>query len=778
MPRSSWAQTDFTGGEFSPFLDARIEAKRYATAMGRCLNYYPMPEGPLLRRPGSRFVHPTKDNGVAKLIRFKFSQTQNYQIEFGNLYARFYRNNGLVLETSQSITSVTTGATTVINKNSHGYSNGNRVFIAGLVGNGAGAVPLSFLNNREYVVANATANTFEIQIPPSTAINSTTYDAYSSGGTVARIYEIVTTYATADLSHLKTRQSLDTLYIGCTGKAPRKLTRTADTSWTLSTITFLNGPYLSENSTSTTLTPSAVGPGSVTITASATTGINGGSGFQTTDVGRLIRIQDAELNWVQGTITARTDTTHVTVNLETALASLAARATWRLGAWSDSTSYPTAPNFFEDRLGWGGSTTEPQRLDYSRSGDYENYLPTDADGTVGDDHALTFVLNSGDVNSIVWQESVNGAIEAGTPAGEWLIKSAYESEPLTPTSVFASQPTTEGSLDAMAEKVNAVAVFVHRGQRRLNEIVYDRGSPTHQVNDLSELAYHLAAGGLEEVVFQQVPHRLLWVRKTDGGLLGCTYKRNSDSFFAGWQEHRLGGGTVVSTLTYGDDTYSLYAKVLSISVIPSTQTKRDELWMIVERIIGGNTVRYVEYLDAPFDNETTFANANHLDSSQKVTSGSDITAVSGLYYFEGQTLNTWVNGAAGPDVTVTNGKFTLSGALAARTVIFGYKSTAQGAMLRPEAGAADGGPALGKSRRVHKAVFNLYRSLGISVSVDSLAIWDDLDIASSTSGYTGLIETGLSSDDSLEGRITWRQTGPEPGLIRSITGLLDEVDDG
>ena len=59
----------------------------------------------------------------------------------------------------------------------------------------------------------------------------------------------------------------------------------------------------------TTLTPSAAGTGSRTITASAVTGINSGSGFLATDVGRQIHFNDG-----YGTITGRTNTTVVTVN--------------------------------------------------------------------------------------------------------------------------------------------------------------------------------------------------------------------------------------------------------------------------------------------------------------------------------------------------------------------------------------------------------------------------------------------------------------------------------
>jgi len=55
-------------------------------------------------------------------------------------------------------------------------------------------------------------------------------------------------------------------------------------------------PYLPLNVTSTTLQASAT-TGAITLTASAVTGINGGDGFKTTDVGRLVRYKNATWGW-------------------------------------------------------------------------------------------------------------------------------------------------------------------------------------------------------------------------------------------------------------------------------------------------------------------------------------------------------------------------------------------------------------------------------------------------------------------------------------------------
>jgi hypothetical protein len=135
------------------------------------------------------------------------------------------------------------------------------------------------LNNREFTVANKTTNTIELS-----GVDGTGFTAYTSGGTAGKIVEDTTTYTEAQVFELNFVQSADVLYLVHKDHEPAKLTRTTATSFDLSDIEFIDGPYLDENTTSTTLYASAQ-TGSVTITASADT-------FSSSDVGRLIRFRE------------------------------------------------------------------------------------------------------------------------------------------------------------------------------------------------------------------------------------------------------------------------------------------------------------------------------------------------------------------------------------------------------------------------------------------------------------------------------------------------------
>ncbi len=72
-------------------------------------------------------------------------------------------------------------------------------------------------------------------------IDTSSYTAYSSGGTVSKVYEISTPYAKADLHLLKFEQSADVLSIFHPSYDERSLTRTGHTAWTLSTVTYAAG---------------------------------------------------------------------------------------------------------------------------------------------------------------------------------------------------------------------------------------------------------------------------------------------------------------------------------------------------------------------------------------------------------------------------------------------------------------------------------------------------------------------------------------------------------
>ena len=362
MARVAVELTNFTGGELSPRLDGRTDLTKYSSGCSTLQNLVVYPHGSAARRPGSTFVAEVADSdNKTRLIPFEFSTTQTYMLEFSNLKMRVYKDKGAVLEGDKTITGITQANPAVVTASSHGYSNGDEVLISGVSG-------MTEVNNKRFLVADKTTNTFELQDKDCVDINSTSFTAYASGGVSNKVFELATPYTTAQLFDLKFAQSADVMYITHPNHAARKLSRTGHTSWTLTEIDFTDGPYLSQNTTSTTLTPSGT-TGSVNITASAST-------FAATDVGRLVSFSNGRAK-----ITGFTSATVVAATVQDNFDNTNAVTTWKLGAFSGTTGHPSCVSFFEQRLVFAVTTNEPQTLYFSKSGDYENMTA----GTNADD---------------------------------------------------------------------------------------------------------------------------------------------------------------------------------------------------------------------------------------------------------------------------------------------------------------------------------------------------------------------------------------------------------
>ena len=250
MSYQSPKYTNWTAGEISDRLDGRTDLTRYFNGAKTLENFVVYPAGGAARRPGTQFIHEVKSSAsAARLIPFEFNTTtaNTYVLEFGNNYFRVYKDGGIVTETGKTISAATKANPVVITANSHGFSNGDHVIISGVVG-------MTELNGVTGIVAGKTTNTFQLTDVDGTYINSSAFTTYGSAGTASKIVEVVTNYTTAQIPELKVTKSADVMYITQSDHPVRKISRTSDTAWTLTDVTFINGPYLDENSTTTTTT--------------------------------------------------------------------------------------------------------------------------------------------------------------------------------------------------------------------------------------------------------------------------------------------------------------------------------------------------------------------------------------------------------------------------------------------------------------------------------------------------------------------------------------------
>jgi hypothetical protein len=237
MARSAPALSSFTAGEISPRLEGRTNLEKYREGLSDLTNMVVMPHGGVTRRPGTEYLGEVKSSSVkTRLIPFQFKTSDTYILEFGNQIMRVFRNDLQVLNSSaKTITAATKANPGVFTSNSHGFSNGDEVYVDSLGG-------MTEVNGRNYLVANSTANTFSLQDLFGNDIDTTNFTTYTSGGTATEIFEVATPYSEADLFNIRFAQSADTMYLVHPSYDIRTLTRTDHNAWSFATLSITGSP--------------------------------------------------------------------------------------------------------------------------------------------------------------------------------------------------------------------------------------------------------------------------------------------------------------------------------------------------------------------------------------------------------------------------------------------------------------------------------------------------------------------------------------------------------
>jgi hypothetical protein len=424
-------------------------------------------------------------------------------------------------------------------------------------------------------------------------VNTTSSGTYTSGGTTARVYEIRTPYREADIAEVQYTQNADTMYLSHNQYEPRKLTRAGHASWTLATYTRTADPWTpTQTKTINAFTAASPGVG----TTSAAHGLAVGDEIEITGTANGSLWDDLHTVWTVNTVptgstfTLKDPDTGVVLDTTGYGALPASKTLKTTNAWPAAVSFVDAA-----RLMFGGTRTNPETLWTSRS-------PTAAGATLYDDFttgtldtdAVIFTLAPvhGKVDSIQWITSTNKFIAVGTFAAIRRIYGATETEPISATSLTAKAINSYGCAKTLPVSTGLSLYYIQRGGKQVRSVEYDLSSDGYITSDRNLVSEHLTSPGINRIVEQQGAPDILWVVRDDGKLLGLTYKESEA--ISSWHRHYIGGQHVDINGILQD-----FAKVLAIGRMPRP-VGGDQLWLVVERKIGLNTIRSVEYVaDVP-----------------------------------------------------------------------------------------------------------------------------------------------------------------------------------
>lgn len=523
------------------------------------------------------------------LIPFQFSATDGLMIVATNMQFQFCVDGSPVLNPPVTITNITQGTPTTVTAAAHGYTNGDVVFIAGVVGE-------TELNNNFYTVSGVTTNTFNLQDSFGNNIDSTTFGAYTSGGVVSDIYTLPTPYFTADLPFLRYSQVGDLMYIDCINTdtlvayPPQKLIRTNFTSWTVGPYVRINDPFTGAGSGSSDGVPTAItqaNPAVVTELAAAVTALAVGDIIYMTGIVGMTEL-NGNFYKVGVKLTGTTfslqnldgtnlDTTGFTAFVNSGTPSAQSTKTW-----------PGTPAFTSDgRLAHAGSLLIPQ-------GFWDSRLPSDATGgstkgtvtryddfTTGTDDTFAAVYQFAPVNNEIdpIQEMIQFQGNMGLlgPSALLQVYGATPGQAVNPTAI-GTLPAIQGTAHIKPLVINWDLVFVDANKSSVRGLQFNLAYSAFEAKDYNLDADHVGSESpMKKMVFVQLARvDIIWMLREDGVLFSLTF--NNIENISAWARHYTAGG----------------GNVIDIGVIHKPDGT-DQLWLLVEHTINGQVYTSVEY---------------------------------------------------------------------------------------------------------------------------------------------------------------------------------------
>jgi hypothetical protein len=407
---------------------------------------------------------------------------------------------------------------------------------------------------------------------------------YYNGGVVLKdgeVYEVENSWTEEQIASLQYVQLDDiikfsVLPVGGDNSTAKlmELVRKASDDWEFREVELKSTPYLDENITDTTITPSAA-TGDITLTASADLFEEGHIGSYWWIGGTVAEDNEQVQGYVK--ITKVESKTKALAEVIKKLSGTSATKRWGEGAWSNLRGYPAVVALYDGRIYYARTPHQPRNIYASKPYAYETFTPSPNNE---DDGGLNIELATnanGDGSDIKWMIGASYLL-CGTYGGEFIIRGTGDGA-ITPTDVSARQRTNWGGERIQPVVAGTFVHFIQRNGKKLRQFQYDYYYDSYKAVDVSIFSEHFFESGIKDIAY---------VKNTDSMLLLLNNK----------------GEVVVLTLEQDQaiQAYSLLefnGVVESIEAIPSHNGNYDEIWYVIKRNINGQEVRFIERIQDP-----------------------------------------------------------------------------------------------------------------------------------------------------------------------------------
>ncbi len=444
---------------------------------------------------------------------------------------------------------------------------------------------------------------------------------------------------------------------------------------------------------------------------------------------------DLTLTYASGSITgvvkvtAFTNSTTVTAIVLKELGGTGSVLDWAEGDWSDRRGYPSAISLYEGRLWWAGKA----KIWGSVSDAYESY----DDNVIGDAGPLNRSIGSGPVDNVNFLLPLQRLI-VGTEGAEWPARSTSLDEPLTPSNFNLKNPSTQGSANVPALKIDDRGLFVQKGGVKLYQMTYGSSS-TYTMDytsaDLCEICPEVGYPGILRLASQRQPDTRIHCVRTDGRVAVMVSQPAED--VKCW--------LILETDGFVEDVFTLPG------------TTEDQVYYFVRRLINGATVRYLEKF--ALETDCRGGTVNKQADSFVYYNSTATNTLSGLSHLEGESVVCWGDGIYQGEYIVASGAITLANSVQVREAVVGKDYEAQ-FLSSKLAYAAARGTALTRTKKVdHLGLIladthakGLYYGASLKANVNMFLYSDQFDNAKWTKTDSTVSANAVANP--LDGAVT------------------------
>ena len=311
-------------------------------------------------------------------------------------------------------------------------------------------------------------------------------------------------------------------------------------------------------------------------------------------------------------------------------------------AWSDDRGWPRTVVFHEQRKIYGGTRSLPATLWGSASGNTEVFTIGQNDGD-----PFTFRLKGRKPHAITWLSSKR-LLAVGTTGGT----SVQFAVPLTPTNVQFDRQNADQSASIPPVEANSDTLYVLRGQRKVQNLLYDFGAQGWRAVDVTFPAEHITAGRIRAMDWTAEPDGVLWCVLEDGAAVAMTFDQAQE--VVAWHRHRASGSSSEQAFR-------------SVAVVHRNGV--DEVWFVVLDGIFWRLVR----LPATSTDEP--AGAAWLDLWERVVMPEETNVATGFSRHNGREVRVLVDGADAGLHVMSDGQVTTEDTGTVFDIGFDYSAT-------------------------------------------------------------------------------------------------------